>query len=426
MEEGSRPSSPGHDAELTPVTAAPVQTLRTLPLKRLKEYLAAYDIPAVGVKEKEDLVEAVLKARNPATGTLGPAHEAYYRRKSVPGARRRAAASASGSARPNATRPPPPRQPPGGYPPGGYAPPPRPPPHPYAQQQQQYQQQYQYQPRAPRPAPQQRPPPPRPQPAPKPKPAPKAPPPPVPTLLSLVPLPRSYLATLSIGTLKAVLYENHVRVDFSQVLEKSELVTRVAELVADERRRLERQRQEEEREEREARERSERAERGETSPGPRNRGNGARGPDGDLIDLMDDAGESATDAAAPADADADADAGDGSAGSAGGAGSDAEPKPATRTPTGPQAEDRGLCVVCQDEEATLAVVDCGHLAMCARECFLSLSSPLISLPCVGIWFHWACQLTPDCSDLVMATTRVCPMCRTRIVTPQRLIRIYRV
>lgn len=29
-------------------------------------------------------------------------------------------------------------------------------------------------------------------------------------------------------------------------------------------------------------------------------------------------------------------------------------------PTGPMPEiERGLCVVCQDEEATLAVVDCG-------------------------------------------------------------------
>ena len=31
-----------------------------------------------------------------------------------------------------------------------------------------------------------------------------------------------------------------------------------------------------------------------------------------------------------------------------------------RVPTGPMPEvERGLCVVCQDEEATLAVVDCG-------------------------------------------------------------------
>lgn len=41
---------------------------------------------------------------------------------------------------------------------------------------------------------------------------------------------------------------------------------------------------------------------------------------------------------------------------------------AKRVPTGPMPEiERGLCVVCQDEEATLAVVDCGHLCMCARE-----------------------------------------------------------
>jgi hypothetical protein len=41
---------------------------------------------------------------------------------------------------------------------------------------------------------------------------------------------------------------------------------------------------------------------------------------------------------------------------------------ANKVPTGPMPEvERGLCVVCQDEEATLAVVDCGHLCMCARE-----------------------------------------------------------
>lgn len=55
-------------------------------------------------------------------------------------------------------------------------------------------------------------------------------------------------------------------------------------------------------------------------------------------------------------------------------------------PTGPKAsvERDGLCVVCQDQEAVFANIDCGHLCMC-----------------------------PDCSKLVMATTRECPMCRTR-------------
>lgn len=177
--------------------------------------------------------------------------------------------------------------------------------------------------------------------------------------MSLVPLPRSYLSSLSIGTLKAVLYENHVRVDFSQVLEKSELVGRVAELVEDERKRLERQRREEEREEREAREakeRAERAERGEMSPGP---SNGARGTDGDLIDLMDGAELGAGE---------DAAAGEEGEGVKSDSGSEPKGARSPRSPpTGPQAEDRGLCVVCQDEEATLAVVDCGHLAMCARK-----------------------------------------------------------
>lgn len=175
--------------------------------------------------------------------------------------------------------------------------------------------------------------------------------------MGLVPLPRSYLSSLSIGTLKAILYENHVRVDFSQVLEKSELVGRVAELVEDERKRLERQRREEEREEREAREakeRAERQERGEMSPGP---SNGARGPDGDLIDLMDDAGL--------------AEAADGEETGKSDSSSDPKSRSPRSPPTGPQAEDRGLCVVCQDEEATLAVVDCGHLAMCARKCHRS-------------------------------------------------------
>lgn len=43
---------------------------------------------------------------------------------------------------------------------------------------------------------------------------------------------------------------------------------------------------------------------------------------------------------------------------------------------------------------------------------------------------WSCRnshlaLCMACSDLVMQTTRECPLCRTRIVTPARLLRIYR-
>lgn len=57
------------------VTAASLPILRALPVKRLKEYLAAYDIKCVGPKEKEDFVQAVVKARNSATGCLPPENE---------------------------------------------------------------------------------------------------------------------------------------------------------------------------------------------------------------------------------------------------------------------------------------------------------------------------------------------------------------
>ncbi|KAL7422178.1 hypothetical protein Q5752_002823 [Cryptotrichosporon argae] len=359
---GAGSETSGYDVEsvclpclsMLQVTAAPVQTLRALPIKRLKDYLAAYDIPCVGPREKDDFVQAVLKARNPQTGCLPPANESYYRRKSVP--KLGQASTLTPSARPPPARP---------------APPPSRPP------QQQYRPPYPPRAQPPsasaRPAAAPRPAPPRPaaQPA-RPPPRPAAspappPPPPVPTILSLVALPKSYLSSLSIGTLKAILYENHVRVDYGQVLEKQELINRVSELIDDERKRLERQRLEEER----------------LAAPPVVRNGHVPSPNGAVDDAATDPSAPPAAPATPAPADAAA---------------AAPAAAATHVPTGPAPEmERGLCVVCQDEEATLAVVDCGHLAMCAH-----------------------------CSDLVMATTRECPLCRTRIVTPQRLIRIYRV
>jgi hypothetical protein len=70
---------PGHVADvICSVTAAPLPILRSLPLKRLKEYLAAYDIPCVGPKEKEDFVQAIAKARDPVTGALSPQAEVRF------------------------------------------------------------------------------------------------------------------------------------------------------------------------------------------------------------------------------------------------------------------------------------------------------------------------------------------------------------
>jgi hypothetical protein len=182
---------------------------------------------------------------------------------------------------------------------------------------------------APRPAPTAAPP--------RPAPVQKRPPtPPHPTLSALVPLPFSYISTLSIGTLKAILFDNHVKVDFSQVLEKSELVKKVQELIKVERKRLERLAKEEE--EAEA-----------AAEGLQSHANLSEGISSSSIDTEE-----------------------------------AEVKRTAPTGPAPSVERDGLCVVCQDEDAELAVVDCGHLSMCQ-----------------------------DCSKLVMSTTRECPLCRTR-------------
>ena len=88
---------------------------------------------------------------------------------------------------------------------------------------------------------------------------------------------------------------------------REELINRVSELVTDERKRLERQQVEEER-----------LAKGESLDVP----SAADEENGETVRKSTDTG--------------------------------------TRVPTGPMPEvERGLCVVCQDEEATLAVVDCG-------------------------------------------------------------------
>ncbi|OWZ62769.1 hypothetical protein AYX15_05126 [Cryptococcus neoformans] len=365
-------SGSGYEAEsvclpclsMLQVTAAPVTILRSLPIKRLKDYLAAYNIPCIGAKEKEDIVQTVLKARSPSTGCLSPEAESYYRRRSVPKGNTQSPSSRLNNiqqSRPitDSDRPSPsgPQTYASSYqrpsPHVHYRPPPPPPP-PNSYRHTSPRQQPQTQPRPQTnygPTFTQARPPPRPAASP-------TPPPPVPSIHSLVALPDSYLSSLSIGTLKAILYENHVRVDFKQVLEKKELIARVKELVDDERKRLERQRIAEQE--------------GLEQSYP------ISSPQAPISDEV----EASENTAGPEDTEGD---------------SDETPKPAKKVPTGPMPEiERGLCVVCQDEEATLAAVDCGHLCMC-----------------------------PHCSDLIMATTQECPLCRTRIVTKQRLIRIYR-
>ncbi|KAI0947932.1 hypothetical protein AcW1_009566 [Taiwanofungus camphoratus] len=440
------------------ITAGGKGHLRQLPLSRLKKYANAYNIRTSGVFEKDDLIDALISARG-RNGCLLPAHEDYYRKYSVPNRRSgrprglfTRAMDAMGPDRPS-TQPPPQQQ----------------------QQQQQQQQPPPYQPRQrttsgpssfprpdldPRRQRQQRQAPPRPQrprqPPPQPRnsrpqaypsagypphppfshpsssssanlnvpggsaqargrpraasaspaPAPRmaSPSPPVPTLDELLQMPDERLAALSIGTLKAVLFQNHVNARL--VVEKEELVAKVRTLLEEERRERERHAREEEAERMaeeamrwegeqvRTRQESEWEEQDVTMEqelgGSNADGEVTRSTEGDTMQVDETHSQSYED------------------------GSDENiPPPPPKTPTSgstpptrglsPKAEAMasrlertGLCVICQDEEANIAIVDCGHLALCR-----------------------------PCSDLIMKSTRECPLCRTRIVTEQRLLRIYR-
>jgi hypothetical protein len=147
--------------------------------------------------------------------------------------------------------------------------------------------------------------------------------------------------------LKAILFENHVKVDFAQVLEKAELIARVQELIKQERKRLERLAKEEE---------------AEAAALEAAHAGGSVTIDADQINQEDDIRDGEPPRAS----------------------TDVKQNPPTGPP--PSVERDGLCVVCQDKDAELAVVDCGHLSMCQ-----------------------------DCSKLVMSTSRECPLCRTRYV-----------
>lgn len=184
------------------------------------------------------------------------------------------------------------------------------------------------------------------------------------------------IAKLTIGTLKNVLFQNHVNATL--MLEKSELVGKVMRLVEAERtERREREEEEErerlreeeeamerqrvmmaqhrERQEREAREREEREKRereAQESTGgdePPVVVEGEQTVDEEKPPATDERpSEETTPAAAPS----------------------TPPKPKTTAPPVPpkspasmaaHLERTGLCVICQDEEANIAIVDCGYV-----------------------------------------------------------------
>ncbi|KAJ7226255.1 hypothetical protein B0H12DRAFT_1149277 [Mycena haematopus] len=434
----------GYCIEFLSMTASGRGQLRSLPLTKLKKYINAYSIKADRAVEKDDLIDAILAAKG-ENGCLSPAHENYYRRYSVPdrstqprsrGIFSRPSTQAPSEPplppRPNQTpayafpRPdlapdepryapppgPPPQSPPmrpasqpqtqprhasaphsmpqyrnphdgyhsqthfnshlGGYPPRHPGPPPAAPRATRPPQQQQHAGPYQN---------------PRPsrsshnlnaqntadaRTAPRPRTASAAPPPsiPPPTLAQLLAMNDETLRALSIHVLKEILFTNHVAAGV--VLEKSDLVKKVRDLLEEERRQRERQRLAEEAEEQErieqqrvmmeqfARQQKEREDR-----------------------------EKAAAAATAGDASVEG-------GESGSMPSVPPPLPPKAQAMASHLERTGLCVICQDDEANIAIVDCGHLAMCR-----------------------------GCSDLVMGSSRECPLCRTRIVTEARLLRIFK-
>jgi len=193
------------------------------------------------------------------------------------------------------------------------------------------------------------------------------------------------IGSLSISALKSILFTNHVTT--GQILEKGDLVKKVLVLVEDEKAERVRQRQMEEREEMERLQRAM-----ESMPGADNHieRDMERNEDRDRetddfrsgFDIpmhhSDDEGDhesksnhSRDNSSAPA------------------------PPPHPKL-AGSSFERPGMCVICQDEDANIAIIDCGHMAMCR-----------------------------GCSELVMASSRECPLCRTRIVTEARLLRIFR-
>ncbi|KDQ09376.1 hypothetical protein BOTBODRAFT_191140 [Botryobasidium botryosum FD-172 SS1] len=424
------------------ITASGRAQLREMRIPRLRAYMKAYSIPCPSnILEKDEIVDIIINARE-GNGCLSPAKEEYYRHHSVPQGQSdrprvrsffsrntQSQSQSQPQAPPAPTQPPQPRQPPrptsqpqsqpqptpqyrtssastqsfhsssvphGGA--GGYY-------HIHMQNAQAHAQ-------APRPAsftpPTSMPTPPRQQQAATPAPP---PPPPVPSLSELLNMSSEQVSALSIGTLKSILYENHVNARL--LLEKEDLVEKVRMLIEAERREREREAQihaleeqeylsrqarmmEEERERQRAREAAAAASAAAAAAVAADTGSSEAAGEGGPVSEGAEHGENGEDEmkvdAGPADEK------ENESKKAESKVEETAPKP---PPFNPYAnvsplERTGLCVVCQDEEANIATVDCGHLALCM-----------------------------NCSDQVMKTTRECPLCRTRIVTPSRLLRIYR-
>lgn len=221
--------------------------------------------------------------------------------------------------------------------------------------------------------------------------------------------------------LKEILHQNHVNARL--LLEKSDLVDRVKMLIDDERREREREDEMRRLEEQEAIDLQHRmmaelrAREQERERLMREQAAAASSTTAEAPQAA--AGEGTTEAAPPSPGAPDSksaspeDQTEESKATPAPAPAPAPPKPA---PLPHVMERSGLCVVCQDADANMALVDCGYVD------FLWAAHSII-LIFLNIFRHLA--LCKTCSDLIWSTTRECPLCRTRIVTQERMLRIFR-
>ena len=163
---------------------------------------------------------------------------------------------------------------------------------------------------------------------------------PPPNLDQLVEMNPESIRSLSISALKSILFTNHVTT--GQALEKSDLVKKVLVLVEDEKAERVRQRQMEEREEMERLQSSMEAMHGtgyfeQETQWQQNDNDERDGRDQqDSRDQQDGRNEQTNDSSISA------------------------PPPPSK-PTGSTFERPGLCVICQDEDANIAIIDCGYV-----------------------------------------------------------------
>lgn len=169
---------------------------------------------------------------------------------------------------------------------------------------------------------------------------------------------------LSVGVLKAILFENHVPLG-PGVREKGELVERVQILIETERHERQMQRLREEEEEWEREEAARWREEHRSTVEDAETETDASGESDDVISVAEDGpileervGRSPA-ARSPPETPTRVDARTPEPGAARATPSAAKPKKAPVPPPPTFAERSGLCVICQDEDANIVIVDCG-------------------------------------------------------------------